>query len=146
MGLLESCGLASLYRCSGCSTVLRPPCDTMVAGTALSPASGPVAVTGASGYIGSWVVEDLVAQGYTVRACVRDKSSVDKTAHILALNSTGARGSVELFEADLNKPGSYDDAFAGCAGVVHTGAAVGFNRETPQVSPCSQRAVVCTLL
>jgi uncharacterized protein YbjT (DUF2867 family) len=33
----------------------------MVAATALSPASGPVAVTGASGYIGSWVVQDLVA-------------------------------------------------------------------------------------
>jgi hypothetical protein len=32
----------------------------MVAATALSPASGPVAVTGASGYIGSWVVQDLV--------------------------------------------------------------------------------------
>jgi uncharacterized protein YbjT (DUF2867 family) len=41
-------------------------------------------------------------------------------------------GAVELYEADLNDPGSYDAAFAGAAGVVHTGAAVGFNRETPQ--------------
>ena len=33
---------------------------------AISPASGPVAVTGASGYIGSWAVYDLAAQGYQV--------------------------------------------------------------------------------
>jgi hypothetical protein len=42
------------------------------------------------------------------------------------------QGAVELYEADLNDPGSYDAAFAGAVGVVHTGAAVGFNRETPQ--------------
>jgi nucleoside-diphosphate-sugar epimerase len=34
----------------------------MVATTAISPADGPVAVTGASGFIGSWVCEDLVAK------------------------------------------------------------------------------------
>eukprot|EP01047_Picozoa_sp_COSAG01_P117822 COSAG01_NODE_46489_length_399_cov_7.020000_1_plen_57_part_10 len=57
----------------------------MVAATAVSPASGPVAVTGASGFIGSWIVEDCVRQGYTVRACVRDRSNEKKVAHLLAL-------------------------------------------------------------
>jgi nucleoside-diphosphate-sugar epimerase len=104
----------------------------MVAATAVSPASGPVAVTGASGFIGSWIVEDCVRQGYTVRACVRDRSNEKKVAHLLALNNLGHRGCVELYEADLNDPGSYDAAFAGAAGVIHAGAAVGFNRETPQ--------------
>ena len=36
---------------------------------------GPVAVTGASGYIGSRIVEDLLQQGYEVHACVRDASN-----------------------------------------------------------------------
>jgi nucleoside-diphosphate-sugar epimerase len=33
--------------------------------SAKSPAAGPIAVTGASGYIGSWIVYDLMEAGYT---------------------------------------------------------------------------------
>ena len=98
----------------------------------VSPADGPIAVTGASGYIGSWIVGDCVAQGYEVRACVRDASRPEKVDHLLALNDAGLRGSVALAEGDLFKPGSYDDAFADCSAVIHAGAAVGYNRETPQ--------------
>ena len=100
--------------------------------TAISPADGPIAVTGASGYIGSWIVRDCVEQGYTVRACVRDASNGDKVDHLKALNDQGLRGSVELHEGDLFKKGSYDAAFKGCAAVIHAGAAVGYNNETPQ--------------
>ena len=41
--------------------------------------NGPVAVTGASGYIGSRIVEDLLGQGYEVHACVRDSNTVSYT-------------------------------------------------------------------
>ena len=99
---------------------------------AVSPATGPVAVTGASGYIGSWVVHDLVEEGYRVRACVRDLADPAKVDHLLTMNDAGLRGTVELFEADLFSSGSYDDAFAGCAAVIHTAAPLGYNRETPQ--------------
>ncbi|HBP14633.1 MAG TPA: hypothetical protein DD457_05470, partial [Gammaproteobacteria bacterium] len=53
---------------------------------AVSVADGPIAVTGSSGYIGSWIVQDLVEQGYTVRACVRDATNPDKVDHLLAMN------------------------------------------------------------
>lgn len=99
---------------------------------AVSPADGPIAVTGASGYIGSWIVRDCVEQGYTVRACVREASNPAKVDHLLKLNSADLRGSVELHEADLFKPGSYNDAFAGASAVIHSGATVGFNKESPQ--------------
>ncbi len=99
---------------------------------AISPASGPIAITGASGYIGSWVVQDCVEQGYSVRACVRDAGNSDKVDHLLAMNSQGLRGSVELYEGDLFQPGSYDGAFKDCSAIIHTGAAVGYNNETPQ--------------
>ena len=109
-----------------------PQSDTEVSVTGITKNDGPVAVTGASGYIGSRVVEDLMQQGYEVHACVRDKSNGKKVDHLLNLNGQGLEGSVQLFEADLLDPGSYDQAFSGCAGVIHAGAALGFNRETPQ--------------
>lgn len=98
----------------------------------ISASDGCVAVTGASGYIGSWIVHDLVKAGYTVRACVRDVGNPDKVDHLLAMNDAGQTGSVALCQADLQEPGSYDEPFAGAAGVIHAGAAVGYNKETPQ--------------
>ena len=98
----------------------------------ISKNEGPVAVTGASGYIGSRVVEDLMKEGYEVHACVRDKSNGMKVDHLLNLNSEELEGSVKLFESDLLEKGSYDKAFEQCVGVIHCGAALGFNRETPQ--------------
>ena len=100
--------------------------------TAVSPADGPVAVTGTSGYIGSWIVYDLMEQGYNVRACVRDSSKPEKVDHLLALNEAGMRGQVELYEGDIFKRGSYDDTFKECCAVIHAGAAMGHNQETPQ--------------
>ena len=99
---------------------------------AVSAATGPVAVTGASGYIGSWIVRDLMEQGYLVRACVRDAGKPEKVDHLKAMNDAGLRGQLQLFEADLFEQGSYDQAFAGCCAVMHAGAAVGYNQETPQ--------------
>jgi nucleoside-diphosphate-sugar epimerase len=93
---------------------------------------GPVAVTGASGYIGSRIVEDLLDQGYEVRACVRDASNGKKVNHLIELGKKASESDVSLFEGDLFEKGSYNDAFSGCVAVIHAGATVGFNRETPQ--------------
>ena len=99
---------------------------------AVTAADGPIAVTGSSGYIGSWLVQDLAEQGYTVRACVRDMTQTDKVDHLLAMNDADLPGQVELASGDLFNPGSYDDAFKDCSAVLHAGATVGYNRETPQ--------------
>ena len=99
---------------------------------AVTVAAGPIAVTGASGYIGSWIVQDLAEQGYSVRACVRDMAIADKVDHLLAINDAGLPGHVELASGDLFSPGSYDEAFKECSAVLDAGAAVGYNRETPQ--------------
>ena len=102
------------------------------ASRAISPATGPVAVTGSSGYIGSWIVQDLAEQGYEVHACVRDKSNSRKVDHLVAMNDSDIRGNVTLYEGDIFDHGSYDAAFDGCCAVIHAGATVGYNRETPQ--------------
>merc|ERR1719221_186400 len=48
------------------------------------------------------------------------------------MNDGKLRGKVELFRADLSEPGSYDTAFHGCCAVIHAGAALGHNSESPQ--------------
>ncbi len=100
---------------------------------AVTPANGPVAVTGASGYIGSHVATALMKHGYHVRACVTDQNNPDKTAHLLALNSGAYPGQLELLTANLLVEGSYDDAFAGCGAVMHVGTAMGYaNANNPR--------------
>ena len=87
----------------------------------VTSSDGPIAVTGASGYVGSHVVVALVKHGYTVRACVRDSNNPDKTEHLLALNGGDYPGRVELFTANLLEEGSYDIPFTDCSAVLHAG-------------------------
>ncbi|KAL8159444.1 hypothetical protein V2J09_000981 [Rumex salicifolius] len=76
-----------------------------------------VCVTGAAGYIASWLIKDLLARGYTVKASVRNLNDPKKTQHLLQLE--GAKERLHLFEADLLKEGSFDSAINGCDGVFH---------------------------
>lgn len=92
---------------------------------AVKPADGPVAVTGASGFIGSHTVMALMKRGYDVHACVREKSNPDKTAFLLDMNENFP-GSLTLYEANLLQDGSYDEAFRDCSAVLHVGTAMGY--------------------
>ncbi|KAI7749567.1 hypothetical protein M8C21_021934 [Ambrosia artemisiifolia] len=89
-----------------------------------------VCVTGASGYIASWLVKFLLHRGYTVKATVRDLNDPKKTKHLLALD--GAKERLHLFEADLLKDGSFDDVVKGCDGVFHTASPFFIHTDNPQ--------------
>ncbi|KAK4424948.1 Tetraketide alpha-pyrone reductase 1 [Sesamum alatum] len=91
-----------------------------------------VCVTGASGYIASWLVKVLLQRGYTVKATVRNLSDPSKVEHLKALE--GAMERLRLFEADLVVEGSFDAVIDGCDGVFHTASPVIFdNVNDPQV-------------
>jgi nucleoside-diphosphate-sugar epimerase len=79
--------------------------------------SQTVMVTGGSGYIGSWLVKDLLSQGHTVRVMVRNKNNTKKVQHLLDMATD--KGKVELWEADLVKAGSFDEAAKGCDVIHH---------------------------
>lgn len=77
-----------------------------------------VLVTGAAGYMASWVVAQLLAQGYTVHGTVRQLQDQHKIQHLLDLVERHP-GRLELFEADLMIKESFDAAMAGCSVVIH---------------------------
>ena len=87
----------------------------------VSSSDGPVAVTGAAGYIGCHTVHAFLERGYTVRACVRDTTAADKVDHLNAMNSEGLPGTVEVVEGDILEAGSYDEPFSGCSAILHVG-------------------------
>ncbi|KAI4302512.1 hypothetical protein MLD38_038247 [Melastoma candidum] len=89
-----------------------------------------VCVTGASGYIASWLVKLLLQRGYSVRATVRNPDDPRKTAHLMALD--GARERLRLFKAELLEEGAFDSAVAGCDGVFHTASPVFFTAADPK--------------
>jgi nucleoside-diphosphate-sugar epimerase len=89
-----------------------------------------VCVTGASGFIASWLVKTLLQRGYTVKASVRDPSDPKKCEHLLALD--GAKERLHLFKANLLEDGSFDSGIAGCEGVFHTASPFFNNASDPQ--------------
>ncbi|EFJ26446.1 hypothetical protein SELMODRAFT_413044 [Selaginella moellendorffii] len=81
-----------------------------------------VCVTGASGFLASWLVKRLLEEGYYVVGTVRDPDDASKTSHLWEL--PGARERIVLKKADLITPGTFDDIVQGCHGVFHIAAAV----------------------
>ncbi len=80
--------------------------------------SAPILVTGATGYIASWVIKNLLEQGHTVHSTVRDLNKTHTFQHLtdIAAKSTG---NLELFQANLLEEGAFDVAMQGCEIVLH---------------------------
>ncbi|QLC64779.1 NAD-dependent epimerase/dehydratase family protein [Flavobacterium sp. LPB0248] len=79
----------------------------------------PVLVTGANGYIASWLVKLLLESGITVHAAVRDPKDDKKNRHLREI-AANCEGTIRFFKADLLEMGSYDAAMLGCELVFHT--------------------------
>ncbi|KAG6551685.1 hypothetical protein Mapa_006774 [Marchantia paleacea] len=77
-----------------------------------------VVVTGANGFIASWLVKLLLERGYTVRGTVRSPENVAKVGHLLEL--PGAKERLSLHKADLLEEGAFDEIVEGADGVFHT--------------------------
>jgi nucleoside-diphosphate-sugar epimerase len=67
-------------------------------------------LTGATGYIGSAVLDALVRAGHEVTALVRDPEKAERVS----------RRGVEPILGDLSKPSSYSSAATAADGIVHT--------------------------
>uniref|UniRef100_A0A914E0B0 NAD-dependent epimerase/dehydratase domain-containing protein n=1 Tax=Acrobeloides nanus TaxID=290746 RepID=A0A914E0B0_9BILA len=76
-----------------------------------------VLVTGASGYVGSNCVQQLLAGGYNVRGTVRSLKNKEKVQPLRNLRY--ARERLELVEADLLESNSWPKAVDSCDYVLH---------------------------
>ena len=89
-------------------------------------------VTGAGGFIASWVVKGLLDMGVEVHGTVRSLANDEKTAHLSQL-AKERPDRLKLFEADLLEEGSFRKAAAGCDTVFHLASPfVPFKVKDPQ--------------
>jgi cinnamoyl-CoA reductase len=80
-----------------------------------------VCVTGAGGFIASWIVKLLLEKGYTVKGTLRNPDD-PKNGHLRELE--GAKERLTLCKADLLDYESLKEAINGCQGVFHTASPV----------------------
>ena len=81
-----------------------------------------VLVTGGTGFLGSYIINELVERNYSVRAIRRStsKSPFYIPATILA--------KVEWVEGDILDPVSLEEAMAGADAVIHSAAIISFHK------------------
>jgi len=92
--------------------------------------SGAVCVTGATGFIATHIVRNLLGRGYRVRGTVRNP---DRKADLAFLTSLpGADERLELVRGDLLDPRGWDAAVAECEYVLHTASPYQIDVEDPQ--------------
>ncbi|KAF8021650.1 hypothetical protein BT93_G1945 [Corymbia citriodora subsp. variegata] len=80
-----------------------------------------ICVTGAGGFIASWMVKLLLERGYAVRGTVRNPDD-PKNTHLRELE--GASERLTLHKGDLLDYESLREAIMGCDGVFHTASPV----------------------
>ncbi len=93
--------------------------------------SKPVMVTGANGYVASWLVKKLLDEGITVHAAVRNPDDKKKIGH-LKKAAENSKGEIKFFKADLLTNGSYKEAMEDCELVYHTASPFTLDVEDPQ--------------
>jgi len=81
--------------------------------------SKTVFVTGASGYIGTWITRRLLEKNYHVKAGVRDIHDEAKVGHLKTMFPEKA-DHLTLVQIDVDKNIGLEDAIKGCTYIIHT--------------------------
>ncbi|KAL4259848.1 NAD(P)-binding domain superfamily protein [Pleurotus pulmonarius] len=88
-----------------------------------------VLVTGATGFVGSWVARNLLEKGYSVRAAVRSASKVKYLTEYF--NAYGDKFET-IIVGDMSEDGAFDEAVKGVDGIEHIASPVHLHADDPQ--------------
>lgn len=109
------------------------------------PEGSLILVTGATGFVASHTVAQLLHRGYKVRGTVRDLESASwLTSDVF--KSEAERGDLELVAVpDLGAPHAFDESVKGVAGIIHIATITDLNPD-PNVTVPRTVAGVSTIL
>ncbi|XP_024538851.1 cinnamoyl-CoA reductase 1-like isoform X1 [Selaginella moellendorffii] len=88
-----------------------------------------ICVTGAGGFIASWIVRDLLNKGFSVHGTVRNPDDNAKCGHLKQLDGSER---LKLHKADVLDYDSIADAIRDCEVVFHTACPVTASTENPE--------------
>eukprot|EP00253_Pinus_taeda_P035911 PITA_35911 len=97
-----------------------------------------VCVTGAGGFVASWLIKFLLTKGYIVRGAVRTNPADDgwKYEHLRELE--GAKERLELVKADILDYQSLLTVIRGCHGVFHMAAVINNDPPDKVIEPATE--------
>ena len=102
-----------------------------------------VLVTGANGYLATWVVKKYLEAGYSVRGTVR---SLTKSAFLTdKFAQYGHRFELVVVE-DITKDGAFDEAVNGVDAIAHTASPFNFNTSNPDGMPNCFRMTILSVV
>ncbi|KAF3767883.1 NAD(P)-binding protein [Cryphonectria parasitica EP155] len=106
-------------------------------------AQGKVTITGATGYLGSAILVDLLKSGYTAHIVVRSQAKAKRLQEAPVLANLNKASACKYFIVpDLAVPGALDEAAAGTAFIIHCGTPLPFG---DQQDDFIQPTIDCTL-
>lgn len=80
---------------------------------------GPIVLTGATGYLGSHTLEQLLERGYSVRATTRNVEKTKRKEEVKSLEEKYPN-QLTWYYADLLEPDSFEDVMKDAIGVIHS--------------------------
>ena len=93
---------------------------------------GKILVTGGTGFLGAYIVTELVTKGYSVRAMHRQGA-------IPFFLPADIREKVEWYHCDVRDPLGLEDAMTGVDAVIHAAAKISFSAKEIGRASCRER-------